>query len=336
MVLHLHAAQVTELRHERMLMDTVQFEPPFHIPPALLRSDSMPRRQHVHLVSSESQCVRHVLAMKVVRPRVMRWIQIIQHQNFHAFTTVASHHCHEPQQECTKNLRSRHIAGNRTNTLRLQIPQYHPLPMTDANVQVRRATIEDIPQLISLCQQEGITPVDFEKRFKEFQVVQGSGGEVLGTIGLQISGNHGLLHTEAIRHPEQADAARQKLWDRIALMSQNFGLVRLWIQTGAPFWHSIGFVPATAEVMPKLPSEFSGSPGNWSTLQLKEETAPVTSLDKEFAVFREAERERTEKLFRQARVLKMVAGVIAVAVFALVAVWAFLFFKNYKGQRTPR
>ena len=208
--------------------------------------------------------------------------------------------------------------------------------MTDANVQVRRATIEDIPQLVSLYQQENVTPVDLEKRFKEFQVVQGPGGEVLGVIGLQISGNHGRLHSEAIQTPEHADALRQKLWDRVALMAQNFGLARLWIQSAAPFWRTIGFAPANAEVMPKLPPEFSGNPGNWSTLQLKEEAAPVASIDKEFAMFREAERERTEKMLRQARALKMFAAVLAVAVFALALVGGFIFFKNYKSQRAPR
>lgn len=211
--------------------------------------------------------------------------------------------------------------------------------MTDANVQVRRATLEDIPQLVSLWQQEKIpAAAELEKRFKEFQVVQGPGGEVLGTIGLQISGNQGRLHSEALAHPEQADAVRQKLWERISLVVQNFGLVRIWIQTSAPFWqHTLGFAPASAELVPKLPPEFTGAAGPWSTLQLKDEAASTaTSIDKEFALFREAERERTEKMFRQARVLKMLAAVIAVAVFALVAVWAFLFFKNYRGQRQPR
>jgi len=184
--------------------------------------------------------------------------------------------------------------------------------MTDANVQVRRATIEDIPQLVSLWQQENLPATDLEKRFKEFQVVQGPGGEILGTIGLQISGNQGRLHSEALLHPEQSDALRQKLWERIALVTQNFGLVRVWIQSGAPFWGTIGFVSATGEAMSKLPPEFAGASGNWSTLQLKEDVGTVTSIDKEFAMFREAERERTEKMFRQARVLKMVAGVVAV------------------------
>ncbi|HKQ38978.1 MAG TPA: hypothetical protein VJ063_12945 [Verrucomicrobiae bacterium] len=208
--------------------------------------------------------------------------------------------------------------------------------MTDANVQVRRATIEDIPQLIALSQQESAPSVDLEKRFKEFQVVHGPGGEILGAIGLQISGTHGRLHSEALLRPEQSDALRQKLWERISLVAQNFGLARVWIQNAAPFWHTIGFAPASGEVMSKVPADFAGGSGNWSTLQLKEEGPAITSIDKEFAMFREAERERTEKMFRQARVLKMLAGVVAVAVFALVAVWAFLFFKNYRGRQQPR
>lgn len=207
--------------------------------------------------------------------------------------------------------------------------------MTDANVQVRRATIEDIPQLTVLLRKESVANVDLEKRFKEFQVVQGPGGEILGTIGLQISGNQGRLHSEALLHPEQSDALRQKLWERISLVAQNFGLTRVWIQNSAPFWHTLGFAPADSEVVTRLPPEFGSGSGNWSTLQLKEEGPAVSSIDKEFAMFREAERERTEKMFRQARFLKLLAGVIAVAVFVLVAVWAFLFFKNYKGRQQP-
>ena len=207
--------------------------------------------------------------------------------------------------------------------------------MTDANVQVRRATIEDIPQIVSLCQQENLPNIDLEKRFKEFQVVHTPTGEILGAIGLQISGNQGRLHSEAVLHPEQGDAVRQKLWDRIALVAQNFGLARVWIQSDAPFWHTIGFGPASGEVMSRLPAEFAGTSRNWSTLQLKEEGPTVSSIDKEFALFREAERERTEKMFRQACVLKMLAGVIAVAVFALGALWAFLFFKNYRSRQQP-
>src|SRR5262249_43479573 len=71
---------------------------------------------------------------------------------------------------------------------------YYP-PMTTPNQQVRRATIEDLQKLIVLWQQEGLPWQELEKRFKEFQVVEGEESELLGTVGLQISGHEGCLHS---------------------------------------------------------------------------------------------------------------------------------------------
>ena len=59
----------------------------------------------------------------------------------------------------------------------------------------------------------------------------------------------------------------------------------------------------------------------------------MVSLDKEFAMFREAEKERTEKMFRQARVLKMIAATLAVVVLGLVIFWAFSFFRLQRLRR---
>lgn len=208
--------------------------------------------------------------------------------------------------------------------------------MTDANVQARRATIEDLPQLSALWQQENLPVTDFEKRFKEFQVVQGEDNTILGAIGLQVSGTQGRLHSETFLRQEDADALRPKLWERVRAIAGNFGLTRIWSQSPAPFWHANGFAPAGAEQLSKLPAEFGSGAQGWSVLQLREEAVSV-SIDKEFALFREAEKERTEKLFRQARVLKMIAAVLAVAVFGLVLVWAFVFFKKYRGGAfTPK
>ena len=47
----------------------------------------------------------------------------------------------------------------------------------------------------------------------------------------------------------------------------------------------------------------------------------------------EAEKEQTQKLFQQARVLKIIAAVVAVLVFLLVIVWAVLFFKSQARLR---
>lgn len=201
----------------------------------------------------------------------------------------------------------------------------------DANVQVRRATVEDLPQLAGLWQQENLPTADLEKRFKEFQVVQAPDGTLLGAIGLQVSGTQGRMHSETFAHPEQADELRAKLWERTRLIAGNFGLTRVWLQTAAPFWHTSGFQVAGGEEATKRPEVFAGGSQPWHFVQLREESVAV-SIDKEFAMFREAERERTERMFRQAKVLKMVAAVIATGVFLLVVVWAFIFFTKYQGR----
>jgi N-acetylglutamate synthase-like GNAT family acetyltransferase len=206
--------------------------------------------------------------------------------------------------------------------------------MSTSQPQARRATIDDLPKLTPLWRAEGLAAHDLEKRFKEFQLIEGPDGEVLGTIGLQISGHEGRLHSETFAHPEDGDSLRQQLWERVQMIANNHGIIRLWTQLESPFWHHVGFTGASGGLMVRLPSVFAGDQRRpWLFYQLRSETAAVVSLDKEFAMFREAERERTEKIFRQARVLKMIAAVLAVAVLGLVIFWAISFFQLNRRRR---
>jgi N-acetylglutamate synthase-like GNAT family acetyltransferase len=203
--------------------------------------------------------------------------------------------------------------------------------MTTPNVQVRRATVEDVKKLVPLWQVENLPCQELEKRFREFQVVEGPGGEVLGALGLQIVGQQAYLHSEVFAHFEQADMLREKLWERAEVLAHNHGLVRVWTQSDAPFWHHNGFQVASQEILAKLPDTFGKNPRPWLYLQLKEETAaPAVSLDKEFALFQEAERERTQQIYRQARVMKLIATIVAIVVFVLIVIWAISFFKIQK------
>ena len=199
--------------------------------------------------------------------------------------------------------------------------------MTTSSPQVRRATVDDLPKLVDLWKQENLACQEFEKRFKEIQVVEGPGGQILGALGLQLAGLEGKLHSEAFAHMEQSDALREKLWGRVQILARNHGLVRMWTQLDSPFWRSNGFNVPLADGLSKLPSAWAEGQHPWRCLQLREESGLVPSIDKEFAVFQEAERERTQLLFQKARVLKMVAGLVAVGVFVLVLIWAFLFFR---------
>src|SRR5574341_960854 len=161
------------------------------------------------------------------------------------------------------------------------------------NVQVRRATIEDLPKLIELWRQERLTPADLEKRFKEFQVAAAPDGEVLGAVGLQVAGKEGFLHSEVFSRFDLAETLRDQLWQRVQVIARNFGLVRVWTQFATPFWRQT-LRPATPEELAKLPAAFAALAQPWLVAQLREEST-LPGIDQEFALFREAERERTEK-----------------------------------------
>src|SRR5947208_12371889 len=197
-------------------------------------------------------------------------------------------------------------------------------------LQVRRATIDDLPILLPLWQKENLPAKDLEGRFKEFQVVENGNGGIAGAIGLQVSGHEGRLHSEAFEDFGQADRLRGVLWERVRTVAQNHGLVRVWSQFTSPWWRAIGFDAASNELLTKLPNNFGADRTPWACVKLREDNSAIVSLDKEFALFRESEKETTAKMLRQARVLKIVAGVIAFLVFVLVLAWAVMFFKLQK------
>lgn len=194
--------------------------------------------------------------------------------------------------------------------------------------QLRRATIDDLPQLKALWEQEHLLSGELEKRFKEFQVVEGAGGEVLGGIGLQIAGQEGRLHSEVFLHFDQADALRELLWERAKTIAANFGLMRIWTQLDTLYWRQNVFEPASPERLEKLPPAFGGGARPWMVAQLKQESAvSAQALEQEIALLQAIERERTERIMLQARRLKWIATGMALLVFLLVIIWAFSFFK---------
>ena len=198
--------------------------------------------------------------------------------------------------------------------------------MTTPNQQVRRATIDDLPTLISLWKEEGLSWETLEKRFKEFQVVEVD-GQLVGALGLEIVGRDGRLHSEVFAYPEIADDVRELLWERAQALAKNHGLVRLWGQFTAPYWNRSSFDYAPTEVLSKLPSQFAGDPHPWRFLQLRDESASTMSFEKEFAVFKEMEKQRTARIHQQAKVLRIFAGLVVLAVCGLLVFWVLAWFK---------
>jgi N-acetylglutamate synthase-like GNAT family acetyltransferase len=183
-----------------------------------------------------------------------------------------------------------------------------------ATIKVRRATVDDLPQLIKLWQIEQLPWQVLERRITEFQVVADADGRILGALGFQMANQQAQIHSEVILLSEYADKLREKLWERLQNLAQSFALVRLWTCATVPFWRGNGFQPPAAEQRQKFPPVFGDPAAAWLVVQLREE-APPTDLEKEFNLFREAERARTAEAFRQARLLKTIANLLGALLF---------------------
>lgn len=194
---------------------------------------------------------------------------------------------------------------------------------------VRRATLDDINQLNALWKTMRFPAEELARRVTEFQVVEGPDARVVGAVGLQIAERQGRVHSESFSDFALADEARPLLWDRIQSVATNHGLLRLWTREPAPFWNHCGLVTADAEALQRLPVPWrTDPPGEWRTLKLKDDLETVLSLDKEFALFMESEKERTNRAFQHAKILKLIATLLALAILALVIAGAFVLLRR--------
>ena len=205
--------------------------------------------------------------------------------------------------------------------------------MNDTQFKVRRATVDDLPLLTQLLSASLLPAGVLEKRFTEFQVVENQEGTLVAALGLQIAGKHGKVHSESFADFALTDTLRPLLWERLQSVATNHQLVRLWTRESAPFWkQSAGFASAEQDVRNKVPAAFGAANEPWLTLKLKEDIETVLSADKEFAMFMESEKARTEEVFAHAKMLKGFAYVLAIILFLFVVAASVYVFKASRNQ----
>ena len=170
---------------------------------------------------------------------------------------------------------------------------------------------------------------DLEKRLTEFQVAVDQNGAILGAIGIRLAGKHGQIHGEAYEDFALADTLREAIWQRLQSLAANHGLVRLWTTETAPFWTQSGLTPANDQELEKLPADWRQEGGRWLTLKLREDVEEVVNLDKEFALFMAAEKDRSRQMMGQAKMLKVLATLLALALcLGVIAVGVWMVMKN--------
>jgi hypothetical protein len=160
---------------------------------------------------------------------------------------------------------------------------------------------------------------DLARRITEFQVAETEDGNLAGAVGLALAERQGLIHSEGFIDFALADHARPLLWERLNSVATNHGLLRFWTQEKAPFWaHYLG--KADESAMKKMPASWRSPKSEWLTLKLREDVAEVLSADKEFALFMEAEKQRTQRALQQAKMLKTMATVLAFMLLAAIII----------------
>jgi len=208
---------------------------------------------------------------------------------------------------------------------------YRVRAVADSPYKIRRATLDDLPALRALWAKVNLPAPDLEKRFTEVQIAENGAGEAVGALGLKIDKQHGHIHSEAI--PDDADPALYAaFWERLQIISRNFGLFRTWIGSTRPFWPSIGFVAPDQKALEKAPAGLGLPKENLLTLTLKEESSDGLSVEQQFEIFTQAQKAETERLLHQAQVFKRVAYTIILLISGGLLIYAVMRFLT-RGQR---
>lgn len=200
--------------------------------------------------------------------------------------------------------------------------------MTAEVLRVRRATLDDLDALRSLWDSMQRPVAELEPRLTEFQVVEDAEGKVAGIIGFQAGAGHGRLHNEGFADFEIAAAGREAFWKRIQTLATNHGILRLWMLEDTPFWRQIGFKPASAEELKKLPEGWKKDNASWFTLQLKDEAA-INAIEKEMAMLLNSQKRHNEEITQRVQTAKKMATLIAtVLAFCIFAAAVYLMLKR--------
>ena len=81
-------------------------------------------------------------------------------------------------------------------------------------------------------------------------------------------------------------------------------------------------------MLQKLPESYGPRHAAWLTLRLKDEGADPAFMDKQIAMFKEAERLRLEKFMRRGRALKIIGTVISALLLLFALTVLFFVLKN--------
>jgi N-acetylglutamate synthase-like GNAT family acetyltransferase len=176
--------------------------------------------------------------------------------------------------------------------------------METTKTEVRRANLQDIPQLQKLWWANYPEPNALAARYSEFQVAV-ENGRVIAVLGLHVTELQGNIWGEAVADPRRTDEMRALFWPRFQTWAKNFGLFRLWTALPGEFWASKGFQPLDPNVA--VPPPFNTGEAPNITLQLGPEPSKAAKALAELAMVQEGSRGRGKNFLGKVKTFAIVA-----------------------------
>jgi N-acetylglutamate synthase-like GNAT family acetyltransferase len=208
-----------------------------------------------------------------------------------------------------------------------------PEPGLPPNYQIRRATVDDLPQLKALWTAERLPAAELDKRFTEFQLAVDGEGKIAGAVGLRIYKLQGLIHSEAFARLDEVQELRPLLWERLITVAKNHGLARIWMMPTVSFYREQGMSEVEDAIRAKLPEDFGHPKADWISLRLKEENASVISLEKEFEIFAQAQKAESEEVIKRAQVFRALAYTLLAVVLLGLGALALIAMRRARSKR---
>ncbi len=196
----------------------------------------------------------------------------------------------------------------------------------------RRATLDDLADLRRIWESAKLPVEEFEKRFTEFQLAIDENGTIVATMALYHTKQQGMVHSEIYSDREWEPALRAKLWERISVIAKNYGLLRLWTQGSVSFWREQGWKDPDFKALSTMPPIFGHPHAGWLTLPMIKDT--LETVEKQFELFAQSQRESNDRTLEQARKLRMLAmSLVILITIGLLAMAAYTFFRWPRKKR---
>lgn len=193
-------------------------------------------------------------------------------------------------------------------------------------IQARRATLDDLPDLLELWQATGLPGEQLEQFLTEFQIVADEQGILCAAVGLLIHEREALIHSEAVAAGADADACRAALWRRMQIVARNQGVARLWTPEDDPFWIANGFRAATAAEVADMPAAIANPEAKWFLHLSMDSNRAKQIVNEQLAIWEASRLQDKEDFTRSISSIRTGALLLAALIIVLVLVLALYIF----------